>query len=168
MAYGKEFEKKFIVEYSANNKNLDKTAEILNLDTKSAKYLEKKLCSTPVKVHRNMGGTPIEVKLEQPKKVKTNLYHDFTKQEIAEVKLMKGYGMSYGEIAAKIGVDKERVYNLVYRLNRGMDKSKISTAIKSQVQSKKELPQIRVESKPNIQVSTEIVGEKEVRITIKY
>ena len=50
----------------------------------------------------------------------------------------------------------------------GMDKSKISTAIKSQVQSKKELPQIRVESKPNIQVSTEIVGEKEVRITIKY
>lgn len=165
MAYGKEFEKKFIVEYSANNKNLDKTAEILNLDTKSAKYLEKKLCSTPVKATKKVEPIKQEVKT---KPVKTNLYHDFTKQEIAEVKLMKGYGMSYGEIAAKIGVDKERVYNLVYRLNRGMNKSKISTAIKSQVQSKKELPQIRVESKPNIQVSTEIVGEKEVRITIKY
>ena len=165
MAYGKEFEKKFIVEYSANNKNLDKTAEILNLDAKSARYLEKKLCSTPVKVTRKTEPIKQEIKT---KPAKTNFYHDFTKQEIAEVKLMKGYGMSYGEIAAKIGVDKERVYNLVYRLNRGMDKSKVSTAIKSQVQSKKELPQIRVESKPNIQVSTEIVGEKEVRITIKY
>ena len=165
MAYGKEFEKKFIVEYSANNKNLNKTAEILNLDTKSAKYLEKKLCSTPVKVTKKVESVKKEFKA---KPIKTNLYHNFTKQEIAEVKLMKGYGMSYDDIANKIGVDKERVCNLVYRLNKGMNKSKISTAIKSQVQSKKELPQIRVESKPNIQVSTEIVGEKEVRITIKY
>ena len=165
MAYGKEFEKKFIVEYSANNKNLNKTAEILNLDTKSAKYLEKKLCSTPIKVARKVEPVKQEFKA---KPIKTKLYHDFTKKEIAEVKLMKGYGMSYGEIAAKIGVDKEKVYNLVYRLNKGMNKSKISTAIKSQVQSKKELPQIKVESKPSIQVNTELVGEKEVRITIKY
>lgn len=164
MSYGKDFEKKFIVEHTSNSRNLERTARTMGIELRAAKYLEKKLCSTPTKI------TVIQHKSEDIKEIlsKEKTYHKFTAKEISDVKLMIGYGHTPREVAEKLGLKEKSINDLLYRIDKLNQHSKISEAIESQVETTKELPIIKSSNKFDIQVNTEIIGEREIRITIKY
>ena len=163
MAYKPEFERKFIVSYNKNKKDVKETAKELNLDIVSAKYLEKKLCKSIT-----------SVKVEKPKetnsKDKSSQSH-WSDKDIARLKILKGQGYTTRYISEALGRSMGSVYLMVHRLksdnSKPVVKSLLDKAINTQVVQSKPKQKINTFNS-NIQVNTELVGEKEVRITIKY
>ena len=161
MAYKPEFERRFIVSYNKNKKDIKETAKELNLDIVSAKYLEKKLCKSIT-----------SVKVEKPKEVKakdkTSWY--WSDKDIARLKILKGQGYTTRYISEALGRSMDSVYLMVHRMknnnSKPVVKSLLDKAIKTQVVQSKPKQKINTFNS-NIQVNTELVGEKEVRITIK-
>lgn len=163
MAYKPEFERKFIVSYNKNKKNINETAKELNLDIVSAKYLEKKLCKSIT-----------SVKVEKPKEVKAkdkSSWNHWSDKDIAKLKILKGQGYTTRYISETLGRSMDSVYLMVHRMknsnSKPVVKSILDKAIKTQVVQSKPKQKINTFNS-NIQVNTELVGEKEVRITVKY
>ena len=162
MAYKPEFERKFIVSYNKNKKDIKETAKELNLDIVSAKYLEKKLCKSIT-----------SVKVEKPKEVKAKdkTFWYWSDKDIARLKILKGQGYTTKYISEALGRSIGSVYLMVHRLksdnSKPVVKSLLDKAINTQVVQSKPKQKINTFNS-SIQVDTELVGAKEIRITIKY
>ena len=149
MAYKPEFERKFIVSYNKNKKDIKETAKELNLDIVSAKYLEKKLCKSI-----------IGVKIEKPKEAKPKdkpSWNHWSDKDIAKLKILKGQGYTTRYISEALDRSMGSVYLMIHRMknnnSKPVVKSLLDKAIKTQVAQSKPKQKINTFNS-NIQVNT--------------